>query len=311
MDPISSGYIAPLKDAADLRDRLSRQKFYSAPSGCDVTYSRRERAMAARIASSTISAISSVAIKAQDDRFDPDSLSTVIRYLFEDGTAGYFKPFSQNAWYEYDFDEYYTSSLRAATNEVLAHQLAKAMGGEYASMVPETAFRIIGEDIGSIQREVKTVERMSSNYWGKMELRGDYHRAAVFDFVVGNLDRHSGNFLYGREANSRRLRVRLIDNSFIFPARAKDAYWGMGSCVFADNLSIDGSYSRRELLSGEELLLTAEDRTALERAGRTISGWMDQEFIGKLNGKFALKRISYLLEKGSLAKFSKFLDSSL
>lgn len=310
MDPISTGYSAPLEDAIDLRSELSRRELYSAPRGCDVVYSRREKAMAARIASSTTSAISSVAIKALDESFDPGTMSTVLRYVFEDGTAGYFKPFSQNAWNECDFEDYCTSSLRAATNEVLAHQLARAMGGEYASMVPETAFRIIGEDIGSIQREVKTVERMSSIYWGKMELRGDYRRAAIFDFIAGNLDRHSGNFLYGREGKSRRLRVRLIDNSFIFPTRATEAYWAMGSCVFANNSSIDGSYSREELLSGKELLFTGEDRTALEKAHRTISDWMERETLGKLNGKFALKRINHLLEKGSLVKLSEFLAGS-
>lgn len=312
MQTIPSADVSAVSDgvsrAVSARRILSTRSYYR-PRCSAVRYSDSERTIAQNLALENFGELSHLPVRERDERFLSDGSSQVSRYLFEDGTVGYFKPFGENSFDEYDFRDYGTSSLGASINEVNAYRMAQLLGGCFAELVPETVLREIEGSLGSLQREVISELQPQTSYYRNPQLREDYRKAAIFDFVIGNLDRHSDNYIYGLELTAsgrKRFRIRLIDNSFSFP-------WGrssfsFNSSIFAENSAPGGYYDPVGYrVPGKERKLRVDERAALENASAGVERWMAGKTIGFRRGQAVLKRINFLLEGNQLINLSDYL----
>lgn len=103
-----------------------------------------------------------------------------------------------------------TSDMRLdAEREVGAWQVAKLVGLE--DIVPPSVVRSIGGEKGVMMKFwdgklAKSFKDDKEAYDGDQDL----HRAAMFDYVIGNTDRHMGNWLVGNG------KLQLIDHGFSF-----------------------------------------------------------------------------------------------
>jgi hypothetical protein len=99
---------------------------------------------------------------------------------------------------------------KAASREAAAYDVAKLGGVD--DMVAPSALRTVGGKPGvaiSFQEGRVATLAHSGEMWGIRDR--DVHRAAVFDYVIGNQDRHTGNWLVQRG------RISLIDHDLSFP----------------------------------------------------------------------------------------------
>jgi len=139
---------------------------------------------------------------------------------FEDGTKAIFKtPMTSS----------YRNNVPTGTEhlrEVAAYEVAKIVG--MGDMVPATVLRTMAFDsvpittvgmmkvkgVGSLQTWVPKAE--TASYYSKDSTRfdgmRDRKRAATYDFMIGNLDRHTGNWMV-REGG----KLALIDHGLSFP----------------------------------------------------------------------------------------------
>lgn len=120
---------------------------------------------------------------------------------------GVWKPIDGENWSK--FTSFTNRKCSLADREVMAYEIDQTIG---LNLVPETVVREIGGRKGSLQRFVSdTVEEYS---WQGRDLRpAETYRIGVFDYITGNADRHSGNYLRLKK-NGKPV---LIDNGFAFP----------------------------------------------------------------------------------------------
>jgi hypothetical protein len=185
--------------------------------------------------------------------------------------------------------------------------MAKLLGPAYAELVPETVLREIEGSLGTLQREAVQDPKVSKSYRTSIELMEDYRRASLFDFVIGNLDRHSDNFIYGIEGSGaqKRSRIRLIGNSFGFPATVRSTM--LNESIFADNLPADGYEGRSYTIPSSSLGLTDDERRDLELAEEGVEQWIAAKTIAIRRGRATIKRIQFLLKQGKLGGFEDYL----
>lgn len=273
---------------------LSNKSNYS-PSSRYAKYMDSDKDIAMKLALTNLNKLSYTPIKEKDDEWMTNGCSDVGRYVLEDGSVGYFKSLSNNSEQESSFKDYGTTSLGAAINEVNAYRMAQALGGEYAKMVPETVIREIDGSIGTLQREVKE-NRDGVNMAKAGIFKGDVRRAAIFDFIIGNQDRHNDNYLYSEtEDENSRPCIRLIDNSFSFPR--ENASFNMS--MFTDN---DAIYT----MSEKEMQFTEEDFGSLDKARATVEEWMSSKTIDQHLGDETIRRIDYLADAAEICNFSDY-----
>lgn len=141
-------------------------------------------------------------------------VNSIQRVAFEGGGEGYFKPFAGT-----DTDtasSYGDNTNQQPIHEVAAWQLARNLGPEYASIVAPCAIRQHSGQWGSISLGAHGTVFGASNEARQQDLRTrpetrkQLNDAAFFDALIGNQDRHGGNFL----ANHRG--ITLIDHGFAF-----------------------------------------------------------------------------------------------
>lgn len=290
---------------------LSDQSKYT-PLSKSVSYSDEDRAIAMRLALSNITKLSYMDIPGEDESWLTNGISAVQRYELADGSYGYFKPFGENSYQEGEFANFGTNTLQAAISEVNAHRLSKAMGPGFDNLVPETVLREIDGKLGSIQREVYEDSYSLRDFDEVPELREDFRKAAVFDFVLGNLDRHDQNMLFGAELDGKgglRDRIRLIDNSFGFPNPTRAVYYNWS--IFTENkpLRSDRSdyYSPGYKVPDDELSLREDELDALKGARVEVQSWIDSRTIDANRGQATIDRIDYLLEENRISPLKDYL----
>lgn len=276
----------------------SRDKY--APKAKRVVYKDTDQDIAMRLALSNISELAYTPVFSDDPFWRSNGCSNVERYILKGGIAGYFKSFAKNSHKEGSFRNYGTTSLGAAINEVNAYRMAQALGGEYAKMVPETVIREINGSVGTFQHEVES----SGDYADFEEypdLRQDVRRAAIFDFIIGNQDRHGQNFLYTKSGRGKdsRLCIRLIDNSFSFPRE----YASVNMTVFTDN-------NGGNILHPSETVFTKKDLDDLSKARATVEEWISSKTIDPSLGKRTIDRIDYLADAKKICSFTDYTEET-
>lgn len=139
---------------------------------------------------------------------------------FADGSAAVFKPESGECQ---ECRDNIKLGLQTA-REVGAYQVAKLVGMH--DMVAPTVEREV--DIAESRMDVPSgIQKGSLQQWQEGDLAGevnpnarydgdrDLNRAAVFDYVIGNTDRHAGNWLIDQSNNA----LKLIDHGLSFPEK--------------------------------------------------------------------------------------------
>lgn len=100
---------------------------------------------------------------------------------------------------------------RYHAREAMAYEVAELLGLEH--LVPPTAVRDIEGDKGSIQQFVKGSSPASKvGMWDRYDGDEDLGKAAAFDYLIGNLDRHDGNWMVKKDGT-----IMLIDHGLSFP----------------------------------------------------------------------------------------------
>jgi len=308
------------RDLSRMQGFLADPAQYSCVSEDGFEYTEEEVAVAMRLAQEPLSDFAVTRVKDRDLSWRASGSTSVQRYELMDGSIGYFKSFSENSRYdEHEFRSFGTSTLGAAVNEVNARRVAELLGPGYEELVPETVIREVDGEIGSFQREVQEGVWSTPNIRKSPELREDYRKAAIFDFVIGNLDRHDGNLIYSPVNNpdgSTSRRIRLIDNAYSFPAPSARAI--VNDSMFADNDETDGDFEEDEngdevefegySIPEEELQLTEGELSDLNRVREGIHGWLRQGTITEERGQAVISRIDRLTEGGRLTSLRDYID---
>lgn len=244
-------------------------------------YTDENRAIAMKLGLTNVSALAYTPVKEEDHEFYSEGFSATHRLVLEDGSVGYFKPFLTNSDDEYAFEEYGESSLGATVNEVNAYRMSQAMGGGYEKLVPETAIREYDGNLGSIQREAPALECHNL----RQATEDSRRLAGSFDFAIGSLDRHSGNYIYTSDGTKHGAQVTLIDNSFSFVRESASEYT-LNSSEFA---------SRSE---GQKL--DENERESLKRGREALDRWESEGTIAPDQAHAARRRFDSMLEKGAI-----------
>lgn len=158
--------------------------------------------------------------------------------------------------------------------EIAAYLVDKHLG--HYARVPPSVLSSKGEISTFIVDKAKA--RCDSVPWLLEHPETDgYRRLAIFDNIIGNLDRHSGNFLTTKEG-----RIVPIDHGLAFPTKNED----QGSSV---NYSFDKD---TQLTQAESLMLSsfAADR---EIVTKQLREYLEPEAISAM-----FDRVETMLEKG-------------
>lgn len=124
------------------------------------------------------------------------------RVTFDNGMVGYHKPFSGlNDEIAVAFGQ---SAAEQSIHEFAAWNLARELGEPYHDLVPPCVLREVNGELGSLGLE--RPGRTGADY----EEAPEWRDAAFFDALIGQQDRHRGNFLM---AGSR---LTLIDHGYCF-----------------------------------------------------------------------------------------------
>ena len=127
------------------------------------------------------------------------------KVTFDDGSSGIFKSKRSEKGikrlrFEVKGDLY--------KKEAAAYELSKLLG---IKMVPPTITRKIDGDVGSVQEFIEGATPGFIYNPEKLNTK-QLRDAAFFDVLIGNTDRHSGNFLIKDD------KIILIDHGFAFPS---------------------------------------------------------------------------------------------
>lgn len=141
------------------------------------------------------------------------------KVVFSDGTAGVYKPVAGEA-------EQHKGTYQEGTQaqrEVATSAAAAVMG--VADLVPATNWS--PDKVASMQMFVEgTRPRFATDLkLIPVELRT---KVTAFDFVIGNKDRHAGNWFWDEGSGVKYSHVALIDNGLAFPDSENARHWQYG-----------------------------------------------------------------------------------
>lgn len=142
--------------------------------------------------------------------------SDVFYATFKDGGKGVWKPESGASLAGRE-----NVSEPVYQHEVATYEVAKEIGLD--DLVPETISRKVDGEIGSMMDFVKNAD-ISWNVDSQYEYNGetDLARAAAFDYLIGNTDRHGKNWMIGLSDH----KMHLIDNGLTFPNNSETGWSG-------------------------------------------------------------------------------------
>lgn len=166
----------------------------------------------------------------------------------DNGMVGYFKPFGgENKKLEEGFGQ---DSAQQSLHEAAAWRLASQLGPPWSEIVPPVVIREVGGEVGSfaLERPGKIMEREP---WHT----GEWREAGFFDALIGQQDRHPGNYLVSGD------RIALIDHGYSFakPGDYMNYSWLTATRVFGGSPVIGGDEQKPQ--PG----LTYQEREALQR----------------------------------------------
>jgi hypothetical protein len=131
---------------------------------------------------------------------------------FANGKRGVFKPESGASAAGRDW-----ISGNLIHREVASGELAEILGMD--DLVPASVIRDIDGEEGSMQEMVENATTARRVYSDEEKFDGEHDlaRAAAFDYVIYNTDRHDNNWMVEKKEGSSKL--RLIDNGLSFPTQ--------------------------------------------------------------------------------------------
>jgi hypothetical protein len=185
---------------------------------------------------------SRVTASAEKSSDDDDHVNAVHFVQFDDGSKGVFKPADGEAPPP---AVYNVQQGQQTEREVGAWEVAKLVGMQ--DLVAPAVEREVGGHRGVLMEFQEGRPAACIRGSDKFDGRADQERAAAFDFVIGNSDRHPGNWLaenMGKdEDGDPRYKLHLIDHGMAFP-QSMDLPQVNHS--FIDRMD-DGSRSPKEL----------------------------------------------------------------
>lgn len=156
----------------------------------------------------------------------PGGTNTTNRVELDNGQVGYHKSFDglNNALAR----EFGHGSAQQGIHEVAAWQLARRLGPPWSQIVPPCVLREVEGELGSFALErpgLPTGGAGRSPVW---------QQAAFFDSLIGQQDRHRGNFLMDGD------RITLIDHGYTFarlgdPCNESGLQGGRGPSPLSDS----------------------------------------------------------------------------
>lgn len=152
------------------------------------------------------------------------------------------------------------------------------------NMVPHVSIKKYEGDIGSLQYWVEDCSPADATL--KTYSAKDIWKAGLFDLIIGNCDRHSGNFL------SKLNKPILIDNGFAFPNHAAEG----------DNKSVILSRFAYAIWDKE---IPSKYISAMQKLLDSSSTDMLNKYLDPESMKLMDERISTMLERGR-ASFPKY-----
>lgn len=178
-------------------------------------------------------------------------------------------------------------------HEVAAWRIAEIMGEPWSTMIAPSVLREVeGGDLGSVSQHVDGGVLVTPD---KLYFAVDsVHAMAVFDSVIGNADRHRGNFFVTDD-----LQIRAFDHGYAFSRPAN----------FAEGRPLrDEAGNQYFLRCAEEMgctQLTELDTDALERLldgmNQTVTPILEPERAGALK-----RRIITMLIRGAIMNRDAF-----
>lgn len=110
-----------------------------------------------------------------------------------------------------------------AKREVAASGLAEQLGLE--EYVPPTVMRKVSGETGSVQLFVENAETGAfyNVFTGRKLTPTERTECTIFDFLIGNTDRHGSNWMRSKATG----KPFLIDNGLSFPVTRKEVAYGM------------------------------------------------------------------------------------
>jgi hypothetical protein len=159
--------------------------------------------------------------------------NTTMRVELDNGAVGYFKPFDGVA--DQIAKGYGQDSSQQPVHEAAAWRLASQMGSPWSEIVPPVVIREINGRLGSFA--VERPGRPNLDPWHT----GEWREAAFFDCLVGQQDRHPGNYLVAGD------RIALIDHGYTFarPGDLRNYSW-LGTKRVQTDPAL--TYTEREVL---------------------------------------------------------------
>lgn len=193
--------------------------------------------------------------------------NTTRRIELYNGVTGYFKPFGgENKDLEWGFGQ---DSAQQSLHEAAAWRLASQMGPPWSEIVPPVVIREVQGEIGSFQLE-RPGKVMNWNPWET----GEWREAAFFDCLIGQQDRHPGNYLVAGD------RINLIDHGYTFatPGDYRNYSWLAQkrantdpSLTYTERATLQRLVASPNLLGLQDMLQPARAQALRDRAERMLA----------------------------------------
>lgn len=160
--------------------------------------------------------------------------NTTRRVELDNGVTGYFKPF--DGVREDLATGFGQDSAQQSLHEAAAWQLAREMGSPWSEVVPPVVIREINGEMGSFAL-ARPGKDMVMAPWHT----GEWRQSAFFDSLIGQQDRHPGNYLVAGD------RIALIDHGYTFarPGDYRNYSWLAGQRSLSEPAL---SYDERQVL---------------------------------------------------------------